>query len=262
MVSIYDLILPKLDPQRIKFIQEVIGVFLYYSRAVDSTMFTTINKLATRQCYPTLSLYNDVQHFLKYAASHPDGHVTFYPSNMILMVHSDASYLSESKARSRAGGFHYLARKSSDFSSSQNNLNQTINQTINGAIDIISCVIPTVVSAASEAEYAALFLNGQNCCGLRLILDDLGYPQPPTIMISDNTTAIGVANRTTKVKKSKAMDMRYHWIRDRVQQGQFKIIWQPGGTNLADYFTKIHPVHHYESMRDTYINGSHPTNSK
>jgi hypothetical protein len=136
-----DLILPKLDPQRIKFIQEVIGVFLYYSRAVDSTMFTTINKLATRQSYPTLSLYNDVQHFLKYAASHPDGHVTFYPSNMILMVHSDASYLSESKARSRAGGFHYLARKSSDFSSSQNNLNQTINQTINGAIDIISCVI-------------------------------------------------------------------------------------------------------------------------
>lgn len=255
-----DLNLPKLDPQRTKFIQEVIGVFLYYSRAVDSTMFTTINKLATRQSYPTLSLYNDIHHFLKYAASYPNGHVTFYPSNMILMVHSDASYLSESKARSRAGGFHYLPRKSSDLSSSssQNNLTQTIN----GAIDVISCIIPTVVSAASEAEYAALFLNGQNCSGLRLILDDLGYPQPATIIISDNTTAIGVANRTTKIKKSKAMDMRYHWIRDRVQQGQFKVIWQPGGTNLADYFTKIHPVHHYESMRDVYTNGSYSANLK
>jgi hypothetical protein len=243
-----DLQLPKLDPTRAKFIQQVIGVFLYYSRAVDGTMFTTINKLATRQSHPTLSLYNDVQHFLRYASSHPNAQVTFFPSDMILVTHSDASYLSETKSRSRAGGFHFLPRRSLSSSSSSSN------QKINGAIDIISCVIPTVVSAASEAEYAALFLNGQTCAGLRLTLSDLGYPQPPTIIISDNTTACGVANRTTKVKRSKAMDMRYHWIRDRVKQGQYQVIWQPGGTNLADYFTKIHPAHHYESMRSIYVN--------
>ncbi len=41
------------------------------------------------------------------------------------------------------------------------------------------------------------------------------------------------------------MDMQFHWLRDREGQGQFKIYWQPGGTNLADYFTKHHlPVHH------------------
>ena len=36
------------------------------------------------------------------------------------------------------------------------------------------------------------------------------------------------------------MYMRFHWLRDRKAQGQFRIHWQPGSTNLADYFMKHH----------------------
>jgi hypothetical protein len=46
--------------------------------------------------------------------------------------------------------------------------------------------------------------------------------------------------------------MRYHWIRDQVRLGNFTIIWQPGAINLADLFTKAHPVHHHLDMIDTY----------
>jgi hypothetical protein len=109
------------------------------------------------------------------------------------------------------------------------------------------------VSSASEAEYAALFLNGQTACGIRNTLADLGYPQKETEIVCDNTTAVGVANRTTKMRKSKAIDMRFHWIRDRCDQGQFKIQWQPGLSNLADYFTKTHPVSYYSDKRATYV---------
>ncbi len=34
------------------------------------------------------------------------------------------------------------------------------------------------------------------------------------------------------------MDMQFYWLRDQEAKGQFKIYWQPGGTNLADYFTE------------------------
>jgi hypothetical protein len=155
--------------------------------------------------------------------------------------------LSETKARSRAGGFHYLTPRPS-----------TGHNLINGAIDIISCIIPTVVSAASEAEYAALFINGQTGEGIRNSLSDLGYPQPSTTIFADNTTACGIVNRKTKVRRSKAIDMRYHWIRDRVDQGHFKVIWQPGGSNIADYFTKTHPAKHYTDMRHIFIDESLP----
>ena len=31
-------------------------------------------------------------------------------------------------------------------------------------------------------------------------------------MITDNTTANGIANNTVRLKRSKAIDMRYHWV--------------------------------------------------
>ena len=60
-------------------------------------------------------------------------------------------------------------------------------------------------------------------------------------------------NQTVKQKRSKAIDMRYYWLRDRVAQKQFRVHWQPGTDNRADYFTKHHsPAHHIE-MRGTYL---------
>ena len=234
---------PPLSARDAKFIQEVIGVFLYYSRAVDCTMFTCLNKLASRQAKPTQNLYDAVQHFLQYAASYPSAELTYFPSNMQLIVWSDASYLSESCARSRAGGLHYCSTISDDPSKAP----------VNGAVDVLSAIIPTVVSAASEAELAALFLNGQSAVATRNTLADLGYPQPPTPLITDNSTASGIANNTIRLKRSKSMDMRYHWVRDRVQHGDFTVTWGPGGDNLADYFTKIHPPQHFRSMRSTFV---------
>ena len=46
--------------------------------------------------------------------------------------------------------------------------------------------------------------------------------------------------------------MRYHWLRDQVRLGNFSIIWEAGKCNLADLFTKAHPVHHHLDMIDTY----------
>jgi hypothetical protein len=55
----------------------------------------------------------------------------------------------------------------------------------------------------------------------------------------------GVINHKIQPKQTKAMDMRFHWLRDREDHGRFQIYWQPGKLNSADYFTKHHsPLHH------------------
>ena len=53
----------------------------------------------------------------------------------------------------------------------------------------------------------------------------MGYPQPATTIITDNECAQGIANDTVKQRRSKAIDMRFYWIRDRVGKGQFTILW-------------------------------------
>jgi hypothetical protein len=72
-------------------------------------------------------------------------------------------------------------------------------------------------------------------------------------METDDTTATGYINGTLKQKSTKAMDMRFYWIKDRVKQGQFNVYWGPGFQNLADYFTKHHSLAHHKRIRDIYI---------
>ena len=89
---------------------------------------------------------------------------------------------------------------------------------------------------------------------IRTTLQELGHPQPPTPVQVDNTTAHGFANDTIKIKRTKAIDMRYHWVVDRRRQGQFSIYLKPAGENLADYHTKHHPPTHHRHMRPIILN--------
>jgi len=233
----------QISEARKKWIQEVIGVILFYARAVDSTMLMPVNRLASRQANPTEQVESEVKHLLQYAASYPVAITTFQASDMKLRIYSDASYNSEEIARSRAGGHHDLIKEGTD----------PYLEPLNGAILALSSLINCIVASAAEAEYAALFLNAQAGTIIRTTLDDLGCPQGPTPIFTDNQVAEGIANDKITLQKSKSMDMRFHWIRDRVRQHQFTVTWKKGSENVADYFTKVHPPAHYRMMRALFV---------
>jgi hypothetical protein len=133
----------------------------------------------------------------------------------------------------------------------------------NGAILIVSKVLNHVMSSAAESEIGAVFINAKDGAVLRRALEELGHNQPPTPMETDNTTATGYSNGTIKQKRTKAMDMRFYWIKDRVKKDQFKIYWGTGFQNLADYFTKHHSPAHHERIRNIYIHADErPINGK
>jgi hypothetical protein len=188
-----------------------------------------INVLASEQSKATSVTAEKVIKLLNYCNTRPETKIRYHASDMILHIHSDASYLSENEAKSRAGGFFYMGRSTN-----------TDRRLTNGAILIISKVLKHKMSLAAEAEIGAVFINAKEGAVLRTTLEELGHPQPPTPMETDNTTATGYSNDTIKQKRAKAMDMRFYWIKDRVKQGQFNVYWGPGHQNLADYFTKHH----------------------
>ena len=88
---------------------------------------------------------------------------------------------------------------------------------------------------------------------MQTILIEIDHPQPPTPIQVDNSTAVGIANKSIKQKMSKAMDMRFHWMQDRIIQRQFEVFWKPGPTNLGDYHSKHHPVAHHQQVRGTNL---------
>jgi hypothetical protein len=231
---------PPLDAKGKKFIQQVCGKFLFLGRAVDSTILTPISAIASQSANPTEDTMAQTQQLLDYLATQEEAIITYNKSDMILAVHSDASYLSEPQARSRAGGHFFL---SYDTQAPPNN----------GAILNIAHIIKHVMSSATEAELAALYIMAREAVYIRIILDEMGHKQPPTPIQTDNAMADAVINGKVQPKRTKAMDMRFHWLRDRECQQQFRFYWRPGKTNYADYWTKHHLPSHHVNIRKEFL---------
>jgi hypothetical protein len=225
--------------------QQFIGGALYYARAVGYDYYPAVNMLASAQSTGTAKVWHDFLHFTNFAATWPDCSIVFKASDMILILDADVSYLSESGARSRGGGVAFLgSRNDSSF--------------INAPIEVMSVILPTVVSSACEGEYAAAFLVAQMAKPLRVQLRDLDYKQDmftngSTLLTTDNQCADGIANNSIKLKRSRAIDMRYHWLRDQVKQNEFTVRWRRNTHSLADFFTKRLPKKQFQEMRRKFI---------
>ena len=235
--------LPILPADRICRIQQIVGTIMYYARAVDLTTLVALSSIASEQSKATSATENKAQQLLNYLRTHNNATIRYTASDMILNVHSDASYLSEPHARSRIGGVFFLG--------SQPVPNHPIK--LNGPIHISANICKFVVASAAEAELGALFYNCQDAAVLRLTLEELGHMQPATPVHCDNSTAAAIANDTIKKQRSRAMEKNFFWVADQVARKNFTVTWHPGKENLADYFTKHFDAKHHQTVRPYYL---------
>jgi hypothetical protein len=185
-------------------------------------MLTPLSALASKQAAPTERTMQKCLQFLDYAASQEEAILTYQASGMNLAIHSNASYLSEPKACSRAGGHMFMA----------GNEDIPIN---NGDILNLSQIIKAVMSSAAEAKLSALFINAKMAVLMRTTLKDLGHRQPRTPIQTKNATAYALLTNKILPKALKAMELQFHWLRCRGTQDQYRFYWRPGTQNLADY---------------------------
>jgi hypothetical protein len=98
---------PPLTAKQCLTIQKITGSVLYYARAVDPTLLMPLNDIATEQTKTTEKTQTSTNQLLYYLATHTHATIKYHASDMILHIHSDASYLSVSNARSRLGGLFF-----------------------------------------------------------------------------------------------------------------------------------------------------------
>ena len=172
---------PQLDKHGKKFIQQVCGKFLFLGRAVDSTLLCPISAIASQAAKPTEDTMEQTLQLLDYIATQEEAVLTNSASDMKLAVHSDASYLSEPQARSRAGGHFFLS-------------NEATIPANNGAMLNIAHIIKHVMTSATEAELAALYIMAREAVYTRIVLMEMGHKQPSTPLQTDNATVEAVCN--------------------------------------------------------------------
>ena len=111
-------------------------------------MLALISALSTQQAKPMQTTMRWVQHFLNYATTKKPIVTPYRASDMVLAVHSNAGYLNDEGARSRAGGHHFLSENDA-------------NPSNNGAIYNEASIIKTVMPSTAEAKIRALYTHAR-----------------------------------------------------------------------------------------------------
>ena len=111
----------------------------------------------------------------------------------------------------------------------------------NGDVLNIAQITKTMYSAA-KSEIGAMYVNAREAVPARKSLNEMGHHQPRTPMQTENTAAHSVVTNNVQPKRTKEMNMRFHWLRCGDAQYQFRYYWRPGSQNWADYWTKHFPA--------------------
>ena len=138
-------------------------------------------------------------------ATNPNATLRYHTIGMVLHYHSDASYLSEPKAQIRALDFFHLSDLAEDPTKAP-----TDKPTLNGAVHVMSVILRNIMASATETKFADLFVTAKDSTFMQTTPVEMGDQQPPTPICTDNQTSEGIANRTIKQKRSKAIDMRFY----------------------------------------------------
>eukprot|EP00957_Ditylum_brightwellii_P159852 12167824-Ditylum_brightwellii.AAC.1 len=182
---------------------------------------------------------------LDYLHAYPNAKLRFDAGNMQLNADSGAAYLVFPGAKSCFAGHFYLQ-------SLPNALNN--NGVPNNAPIHTKCrTIKSVVCLAAEAECGSIFYNSQTAIVIHRILEEIGHPQQPMKVKTDNATANSVVHASMRVKQSKSWDIEYHWPWEATIQEALWIFWDKGANNDVDCFTRHHPPSHHKVQRPRYI---------
>ena len=98
---------------------------------------------------------------------------------------------------------------------------------------------PTVVLSSTEAEYMAACAGGQEAIFLKKLTEDFRIPQKgATILLQDTRGAIAIARNPISNKCSKHINVRIHFIREKIESKEIEISYEQTSEMIADIMTE------------------------
>ncbi|GJU85033.1 putative RNA-directed DNA polymerase [Tanacetum coccineum] len=107
-----------------------------------------------------------------------------------------------------------------------------------GAVSWQSRLQKCVALSTTEAEYMAATEACKELLWLKRFLQELGFKQQRYAVLCDNQSAIHLAKNSMFHKRTKHIDIRYHWIRDAIEDGMFELNKVHTDDNASDMLTK------------------------
>ena len=149
------------------------------------------------------------------------------------------------------GGVEVRAYSDADFAGCNSTRRSTSGAIISfggGALVWVSHRQGAVTLSSLESELVASCETARNCLWLMRMLREAGYATTPTLLV-DNSACIHLINNAQVSKRSKHIETKNFFVREKVESGEFKLQHCPTEINLADLCTKALPRTRFEKLR-------------
>lgn len=116
-----------------------------------------------------------------------------------------------------------------------------------------SCKQPVVALSSTEAEYIAAATATKELLWLQNLISELGYDlNLPSIIYCDNQSCIALSENPKFHDRSKHIDMRFHFLREKVNSKILQLEFTPTSLMTADILTKsLSKAKHHNCLNGT-----------
>ena len=214
--------------------QAMVGSLLYAAIATRPDISYAVGAVSKFCAAPSTSHLTAVKRILRYLKGTAELALTFMSGNSSAPVgYADANWAGDLDDRHSTTGNVFLMA--------------------GGAISWLSKKQTSVALSTAEAEYISLSSASQENAWLRRLLVDIGLNvQGPTVLMEDNQGAISMAQNPVNHSRTKHIDIRYHYVRECVQDGSLILQYCPSEKMLADILTKPLPKFQFEMLRSEF----------
>lgn len=212
----------KAEPVDERAYREIVGSLIYIMTATRPDLCYIVTKLSQYMSKPTKNHMIAAKHTLRYLKSTIDHKLVYNKSNQpfVLTGFCDSDWGNSSSDRKSTTGYGFLLG------------NQSL-------ISWKSRRQSTVALSTCEAEYMAMCAATQEGIFLKALLNDIIGGKFDTFTLNcDNQGAIALSKNPVQHQRSKHIDIKYHFIRNEVQNGSVNVQYVPTTDNWADIFTK------------------------
>ena len=213
--------------------REAVGSIMYAAITLRPDISFIAGQLAQHCENPGPKHWNAAKRALRYLAGTRNHGLCFDGSGTNsdnLSGYSDADYAGDPDSRRSTSGFVFLLN--------------------GGPVTWSSRRQPIVALSTMESEYIAASDSCREATWLRLLLSELGLHQrEPTKLWCDNESAISLARNPESHKRSKHIDVRYHYIREQIAKSVMEISYVNTKNQLADILTKAVDTESQEKLK-------------
>ena len=211
--------------------QAAVGSLLYLSTRTRPDIAFAVGKVAQFSSNPTQRHWTAVKRIMRYIQGTRDLGLMYQRMNDDCIGYADADWGGNLDDRKSTSGYVFVYS--------------------NAAVSWRSKKQTCVAVSTAEAEYVSLAAAVQESLWMKQLLEDIGPEEINQItVLEDNQSAIHMATNPRYHGRSKHIDLKYHFIRETVQQGNVLLEYCPTERMVVDIFTKNLPSPRFKDLRD------------